>query len=221
MNIEIVSSADGSHTLFLPDMNETYHSLHGAITESRHVFIDKGLDAVVKDDQPTRVLEVGFGTGLNALLTMAYAEKFLKKVIYHTLEPNPLPKEIWEKLNYTEKLSAPVSGFYERLHSLEWNSEVELSPYFTIKKINARLEEWETQEEYDLVYFDAFAPGKQAEVWKLSNIEKCYRRVKAPGLLVSYCAQGQFRRDLQSAGFEVERLPGPPGKKEMLRAFKY
>ncbi len=220
MNIEIVSSADGSHTLFLPEMNETYHSLHGAVTESQYVFIEKGLKEAAKSENDLHILEVGFGTGLNALLTLAFAEQHQRRVVYHTLEPYPLPVEIWQKLNYKDRLPEPAGHFYEIMHQLEWGKETALTPYFVIKKNMCRLEDWQSTANYDLVYFDAFAPGKQAEVWDLSNIEKCYNYIKTPGLLVSYCAQGQFRRNLQSAGFEVERLPGPPGKKEMIRALK-
>lgn len=221
MKIEIVSSGDGSHTLFLPDMNETYHSLHGAFTESQYVFIEMGLEKVAQNLDEIRILEIGFGTGLNALLSLKWAEEHKKKVQFTTLEPFPLLDEVIDKLNYGSMVAEPWSEQYGKLHKTVWEESVEVSAVFTLTKHKSKLEEVPLQSTFELIYFDAFAPNKQPEVWDLSNIEKCFSLLGNGGVLVSYCAQGQFKRNLKAAGFEVEVLPGPPGKKEMTRAWKW
>jgi len=220
MKIEIVSSGDGSHTLFLPDMNETYHSMHGAFTESQYVFIEKGLGSLSTDRDEIRILEIGFGTGLNALLSWKWAEENTKKLNITTLEPFPLSEEVIDKLNYGNLVSLLWSEKYTNLHKAAWEELVEISDYFSLTKHKAKLEEVPLRTTFDLIYFDAFAPNKQPEVWELANIEKCYSLLGNGGVLVSYCAQGQFKRNLKAAGFEVEVLQGPPGKKEMTRAWK-
>jgi tRNA U34 5-methylaminomethyl-2-thiouridine-forming methyltransferase MnmC len=220
MKIEIVSSGDGSHTLFLPDMNETYHSMHGAVAESQYVFIDKGLEEAAKGLNEIRILEIGFGTGLNTLLSLKWAEEQKKNVYYTTLEPFPLSDEVVDKLNYGSMVAAPYAENYQVLHKSPWEESVVLTEFFTLTKHKTKLEDAVLQDSFDLIYFDAFAPNKQAEVWDLSNIEKCYSLLNKGGTLVSYCAQGQFKRNLKAAGFELEVLVGPPGKKEMTRAVK-
>jgi tRNA U34 5-methylaminomethyl-2-thiouridine-forming methyltransferase MnmC len=220
MKIEIVSSGDGSHTLFLPDMNETYHSMHGAVAESQYVFIDKGLEEAAKGLNEIRILEIGFGTGLNTLLSLKWAEEQKKKVYYTTLEPFPLSDEVVDKLNYGSMVASPYAENYQVLHKSSWEESVVLTEFFTLTKHKTKLEEAVLQDSFDLIYFDAFAPNKQAEVWDLSNIGKCYSLLNKGSILVSYCAQGQFKRNLKAAGFELEVLSGPPGKKEMTRAVK-
>lgn len=220
MKVEIVSSGDGSHTLFLPEMNETYHSLHGALTESQHVFIKMGLEVVGSDSNEVTILEIGFGTGLNAFLSLIWAEEHKKNIHFQTMEPFPLSPEILEKLNYSDHLPEKWKAYFQDLHAASWENPVRISEYFTIHKSADKLEDYSFDQLADLIYFDAFAPNKQPEVWDLSNIEKCYSMLKSSGILVSYCAQGQFKRNLKAAGFEVESLPGPPGKKEMTRGVK-
>lgn len=220
MKVEIVSSGDGSHTLFLPDMNETYHSLHGALTESQHVFIKMGLEVMHDDLEAVTILEVGYGTGLNAFLSLIWAEEHKKNIHFITLEPFPLSTEIVERLNYADQLPEKWKKYFQVLHSSAWEHPVKISEYFTISKSKSKLEDFSFDQLADLIYFDAFAPNKQPEVWDLNNIEKCYSLLKSPGILVSYCAQGQFKRNLKASGFTVENLPGPPGKKEMTRGLK-
>jgi tRNA U34 5-methylaminomethyl-2-thiouridine-forming methyltransferase MnmC len=216
--IRIIESADGSHTLYHPALNETYHSTHGALQESTHVFIEAGLEPQLPRQDRLQILEVGFGTGLNAWLTLQKATSHQHPILFHTLEPYPIEETLYSKLNYTGEAE---KSLFLQMHQCAWETEVALTPYFTIRKIQQTLEVYEAPESvYDLIYFDAFAPSKQAEVWVLSNIEKIYRMVRPGGVLVSYCARGQFKRDLKAAGFEVETLPGPPGKKEMTRGVK-
>lgn len=219
MLIEFRISKDGSHTLFLPHLNETYHSLHGAIQESLYVFIEAGLAQTDKKDKEIVVLEIGFGTGLNALLTLMYACQENKKISYHTLEPFPLPDEVFEKLNYIDLLDA--SDFKEdflAMHEAENGKTLQLRESFSFCRYMTSLEKFTAGDfQADVVYFDAFAPAKQPEVWSLDNLQKVKRLMRNPGIFVTYCASGQFKRDLKQAGFEVETMQGPPGKKEMTR----
>jgi tRNA U34 5-methylaminomethyl-2-thiouridine-forming methyltransferase MnmC len=220
MSIQIISSGDGSHTLFVPSLNETYHSHKGALTESRHVFIKEGFDQMADLSSALKILEVGFGTGLNAILTLMRAEETGKPVIYHTLEPFPLPEEIIENLNYSELLPAHHRLNFEKLHTCSWNEEVQLTPHFRLKKIRTTLQDVLSELRFNIIYFDAFAPNKQPEVWEPGNLKKCFDLLEAGGILTTYCAQGQFKRNLKDAGFAVQTLEGPPGKKEMTRGIK-
>ncbi|MEQ6121799.1 tRNA (5-methylaminomethyl-2-thiouridine)(34)-methyltransferase MnmD [Reichenbachiella sp. MALMAid0571] len=225
--LEIIKTKDGSHSLLIPEMNETYHSTHGALTESNYVFIDKGLKYYVEKEATTpnnhiNILEVGFGTGLNALLTSIYANTHKQLVSYFSLETNPIDPLILEQLNY-HKLIDDTKGqeLFQSIHACEWEKLVEINKYFSIKKINQALQEYSGETElFDLVYFDAFAPSRQPEMWDITLFEKIYGLMKKGGVLVTYCAQGQFKRDLKACGFEVEKIPGPPGKAEMTRACK-
>jgi len=218
--IELIQTEDGSHSLYIPELNETYHSTHGALRESDYVFIKNGLD-LVKDNNEITILEVGFGTGLNTFLTFLESEKNGLKIHYHTLEPYPLEESIVRSLNYPEKIASDKSSFFYDFHKYPFGEKVEVVPGFTFQKDLTKLEQLELQPNYfDLVYFDAFAPSKQPELWSLENFEKIFSWLKEGGVLVSYCASGQFKRNLRSAGFLVETLPGPPGKKEMTRGKK-
>jgi tRNA U34 5-methylaminomethyl-2-thiouridine-forming methyltransferase MnmC len=221
--IKIVESEDGSHTLFHTGLNETYHSMHGAVQESEHVFIQAGLEQKIIAGLPTvYIFEVGFGTGLNAWLTYKRIAGTNLKAVYHSIEPYPLEKEIYSRLNYTQATQdETLRDFFSALHHAPWNEEVSLNRNFTLKKIKSRLEECQLPEgTFDIVYYDAFAPSKQAEMWLPENIQKVYALLNKGGLLVTYCARGQFKRDLKEVGFLVETLPGPPGKKEMTRGVK-
>ncbi|MFN6945375.1 MAG: tRNA (5-methylaminomethyl-2-thiouridine)(34)-methyltransferase MnmD [Cytophagaceae bacterium] len=216
---KIITSGDGSHTLFIPEMNETYHSSHGALQESEHVFIKHGLDFLA-DSDPITILEVGFGTGLNAILSFRAAEMSGKKIFYHTLEPFPLDIELVKQLNYPELLDEGLTKTFFNLHETAWDEQSEISGQFSFIKYKAKLEDLNIPIEADLIFFDAFAPGKQPEMWSLQNLTKIKGLMNRRAVLVTYCASGQFRRDLKELGFIVESLPGPPGKKEMTRAVK-
>jgi tRNA U34 5-methylaminomethyl-2-thiouridine-forming methyltransferase MnmC len=221
--IKIIESGDGSHTLFHSGLNETYHSMHGAVQESEHVFIKAGLEELLAKKNPIRIFEVGFGTGLNAWLTYKRIAGSDAKVIYHSIEPYPLTEEIYTNLNYTkDSEDKTLNDFFSKLHNAPWNEELEMNGNFILKKIKLRLEDYNSIPEgnFDLIYYDAFAPSKQADMWLPENILKMYSMLSEGGLLVTYCARGQFKRDLKAAGFTVETLEGPPGKKEMTRGRK-
>ncbi len=218
MKKEFFKTKDGSFTLFIPEMNETYHSKFGAVNEAKHVFIKAGLQALKKPE--IQLLEVGFGTGLNAFLSLKYllSDKTLKKIYYHSLEKYPLEKKFLSDLNYTSNLKE--KAFFDQLHSAEWNMPVEILPGFVLFKQQMDLQNFHSNTYYDLIYFDAFAPNKQPELWTQEIFDNLYRHMNPSGVLVTYSAKGQVRRNMQAAGFMVERLPGPPGKREMLRAVK-
>lgn len=220
MNIQLVESEDGSHTLYLPELKETYHSLHGAIQESQHVFIEAGLQHM-DDAEALNILEVGLGTGLNVLLTWLEAEKREWPVHMHTLEPSPLPDDIIDKLNYGQRIPDPqATDYFKQIHTSAWGKTVKLSPQFSLYKAQTTLQAFHSDDTFDMVYYDAFAPSKQPEVWELETLEKAVTSLNPGGILVSYCASGQFRRNLVALGMETLSLPGPPGKKEMTRAVK-
>ncbi|MDR2914755.1 MAG: tRNA (5-methylaminomethyl-2-thiouridine)(34)-methyltransferase MnmD, partial [Tannerella sp.] len=216
---EIQITADGSHTLFVPELNEHYHSVNGAVQESSHVFINAGLKHCTKDR--IHIFEVGFGTGLNAFLTLLDAQSNNKTIHYTTIEAYPLDKSIVEKLNYPQLFSQKDRLIYQQLHDAEWNVEVEITPHFFLQKVKVSLLDFDFslyKAPFDLIYFDAFAPDKQPEMWTQEIFNHLFEITTNNGILVTYCAKGVVRRMMQAAGYTVERLPGPPGKREMLRA---
>lgn len=218
MNPEIVVSGDGSHTLKVASLKEHYHSHKGAIQESRYVFLKMGLKEFF-DVSEIRVLEVGFGTGLNALLTAL--EDSGPAVHYTTLETYPLSFELVSQLNYPRLIEGDrVDDLFQQIHESSWGQLNQITESFFIEKRHIGLEAFESHEAFDLVYYDAFAPHAQPELWAPAIWQKLFGLLKPGGMLVTYCAKGQVRRDMQAAGFTVERLPGPPGKREMLRATK-
>ena len=217
----LVVTDDGSHTLYVPDLNETYHSTKGAIVESNYVYLQKGLFPLWENKLNTRVLEIGFGTGLNALLTMNAASQYQKKVEYISIEPFPLKKEEWCLLNYAQQLNKETD--FTAIHELPWGSTHSLNPFFSIQKSKIKLQEIETlglNNCIDIIYFDAFAPNKQPELWSLENFSLLQQCLEKGGILVTYSAQSKFRETLQTLGFEVQKLKGPPGKLEMTLAIK-
>lgn len=220
-SLKIITTKDGSHSLLNEALNETYHSVHGALQESVHVFIKNGLDFVLEQlaTPEISILEVGFGTGLNALLTVQRALATSQKITYTSLEAFPVAEEVWSKLNYTDAVG--LKEHFDNLHSAEWNVAVNIFPNVVLHKLNTTLQQVSLpSSSFDLIYFDAFAPSKQPEMWSLSVLEKVVEAMKTGGTFVTYCAKGQFKRDLKFLGLNVTTLPGPPGKKEMVRAIK-
>lgn len=215
MKKQLITTADGSHSLFVPELNENYHSKHGAIAEAMHVFIKNGLQSHPK--QKLNILEIGFGTALNSLLTLESVRS--KKVHYTTLEPFPIEREIYGKLNFHDFVKSDQSTFH-RLHECDWEKDISLKEFFTLCKKKIKLKEFTTKKKFDIIYFDAFAPEKQIEMWEKSVFEQCYNLLNKNGFLVSYCAKGVVKRTIKSVGFEIENLKGPPGKREMIRANK-
>jgi len=216
--IKIIVTEDGSHSLLNQVLNETYHSRHGAMQESVYVFISKGLGFIQQRDarSPISILEIGFGTGLNAWLSLEWARDTKKMIKYYTLETFPVPQEIWEALNYANQPEE-----FKNLHRAAWQTWNEINPVFSIFKDNQSLQDVNLPtSHFELIYFDAFAPNKQPEMWELPLLSKVVDSMKSGGVFVTYCAKGQLKRDLKSLGLVVESLPGPPGKREMIRAVK-
>lgn len=222
--IKIITTEDGSHSLYHEELKETYHSFHGAYRESIHVFMLYGLDSWLAKNPmkyPIRVFEVGFGTGLNAWLTLVWAEQNQIPVLYHSIEPFPLSEEIYSQLNYIDQNDGiwHYHKYFEALHKLPWNEGGPVSEYFNFKKDQTTLQDAQLYPA-DIVFFDAFAPSKQPELWAFEQLKKVSEAVKAGGLFTTYSASGQLKRDLKSLGLLVENPPGPPGKKEMTQGWK-
>jgi tRNA U34 5-methylaminomethyl-2-thiouridine-forming methyltransferase MnmC len=210
---------DGTSTLYSVEMQESYHSLNGAAQESKHVFIEAGLRHTDKEN--LNILEIGFGTGLNALLTWSEAKKKGMDIYYTSIEAFPLPLETISKLNYEMEGQTLGKDAFSRLHEAHWDAAVQLEERcFTLFKLYGDFTTMDLPKELDLVYFDAFAPEKQPEMWEEHLFQKVFESMNDSGILVTYCAKGEVRRRLQRCGFQVERIPGPPGKREMLRAVK-
>jgi tRNA U34 5-methylaminomethyl-2-thiouridine-forming methyltransferase MnmC len=221
MKTEFVITDDGSHTLFVPELNEHYHSTHGAINESMHVFINAGLHKALEGKQKINILELGFGTGLNVLLTFVEVKRKDCFVNYSSYEAYPLEEAIYSKLNYPELIQDNVKDIFLQMHKAPWTIEFQVSGNFILKKINDKIENFsEKSEKYDLIYFDAFAPDVQKELWTEELFKNLYNAMNLGGILVTYSAKGTVKRALKSAGFELENLPGPAGKREITRAWK-
>lgn len=216
MKSEIVQTADGSSTIFLPEIGEHYHSTYGAVQESMHVFLSSGLEKCSKT--PLTIFEVGFGTGLNALLTADSHWAKEKKIHYITVEKYPVSETIWQQLQFP----SGEPSLFEALHRSVWEAKTPIHHGFDLQKLQRDLLTIDFRQLplFDLIYFDAFSPDKQPELWSLAVFEKLYRQCNPEAVLVTYCAKGQVRRNMQQAGFVAERLPGPPGKREMLRGVK-
>jgi len=214
--VELKISGDGSHTLYVPELEEHYHSVNGAINESMHVFIEAGLKQCQKDT--ISVLEIGLGTGLNAYLTLK--NKSDKSIQYHALEKYPVSEELANELNFVPEDDKNGQVQFHRIHHLPWNKMELLMDGFSLHKQETDLLSVVFNATYDLVYFDAFAPEKQPEMWSDEIFRKIYEAMNNGGILTTYCAKGVIRRRLQACGFIVERLPGPKGKREMIRATK-
>lgn len=219
MQRKIITTKDGSKTIQLVDWDEQYHSKHGALQEALHVFIKMGLDFTLSrkrnNSSSIHVLEYGLGTGLNAVLTELHCPI---PVHYTGVEAFPISSEEAVAVDYGTLLKAPE--IYRKLHDLEWESPHILNESFTLTKRQMTFDQIAFKEQFDLIYYDCFGPRVQPELWTSEVFEKAYSSLKEGGVLTTYCAQGQARRNMQQVGFKVERLPGPPGKREMLRAIK-
>ncbi len=213
---KIVITEDGSHTLYNADIGEHYHSIHGAIQESKHVFIEAGLSAL--KNQNISILEIGFGTGLNTFLTIIEAIKKQLTIEYTGVELYPISKEDVYSLNYHSMLNH--KDLFYKIHETEWNKKLEITDNYNMQKTKVDILKMELKNKFDLVYFDAFAPKFQPELWSQEVFLKIANQMNTDAILTTYSAQGQVRRNLESVGLSVERIPGPPGKREMLRAIK-
>jgi tRNA U34 5-methylaminomethyl-2-thiouridine-forming methyltransferase MnmC len=220
MKPEFIYTADGSPTLYLSGMDEQYHSLNGAITESKYVFEEKGY-AYHPAANPV-VFEVGFGTGLNCLLTACNAGQSCRSTFYITIENNKLSTGLVRRLNYGGLISKMAEALFHLIHECKWNVPVQISDYFKLLKLKADFtrHDWQLPVNCDVIYFDAFGPDKQPEMWTGAVFVRLFEITSPGGVLVTYSAKGEVRRRLQASGFRTERIPGPPGKKEMLRAIK-
>lgn len=224
MKREIITTADGSSSIRMVDWNENYHSQHGAIQETYHVFIRNGLTHWMTTN-PTKkeisILEIGLGTGLNAFITYLETQKMDLQVQYEGVEAYPVSTKEVAQLNYVSELNAELSeDVFIKMHAVSWEENHLLGNHFTLRKSMLRFEEITSINQFDLIYFDAFGANVQAELWTETMFKKMYLALKNSGILVTYAAKGSVRRAMLEAGFRTERLPGPPGKREMLRATK-
>lgn len=219
MKREIIITSDGSTTIHLPDWNEQYHSIHGAIQEAYHVFIKSGLEQVETDD--ISILEIGFGTGLNAFITFLESQNRNLKIDYVGVEAYPVSTDEVQNLNYISELKATsFADVFQKMHDTSWEEKHQISSGFQLTKRKQFFEDVEDQNAFDVIYFDAFGARNQPELWTEPIFQKMYEALKEGGILTTYAAKGSVRRAMLAVGFEVERLPGPPGKREMLRAKK-
>lgn len=221
MDLELITTADGSSSIFVPELNEHYHSTFGAIAESQHIFIKAGFRSKATPSAEINILEVGFGTGLNAFLTFLETIPDQYKINYTSIEPNILGKAITDKLNYASILNPSETHLFNRMHEAPWNEVVSFNSYFSLEKLKGNLENIQLPEKrFDLIYFDAFGPAVQPELWTEEVFKKIFEATAEGGILVTYSAKGSVRRALKAAGFSTEKLPGPTGKREITRAIK-
>jgi len=225
LKTEVIITADGSNSLYIKELDEGYHSVHGAIQESTHVFINAGFKKVCSNVGETtceiNILEIGLGTGLNVLLTLLDAKNSNIKINYTAIEPYPIDTDVAEHLNYVQLLSdEKLQMIFEKIHTCDWDLPIKFSENFSFCKIKNTVQQCVLDTKYDLIYFDAFAPRVQPELWTEEVFSKIYSATKPGGVLVTYCAKGEVKRVLKRSGFEVESLQGPPGKREMIRAIK-
>jgi tRNA U34 5-methylaminomethyl-2-thiouridine-forming methyltransferase MnmC len=219
MERKIIVTGDKSKTLLIPALDETYHSTHGALNEARHVFIKNGLSNI-KDDQ-VAIFELGFGTGLNLLVTLEAIQQTSQHIHYTGIEKYPLSYELVQEMHYEKLFSKDLIPAFKKAHQADWENKTRIHPQLMLEKMNADIQTANIGAEvYDLIYFDAFGPRVQPDLWSVTLLKKMYQSLKTPGKLVTYCAQGQFKRNLKTAGFDVKNVPGPPGKREMTIGLK-
>jgi tRNA U34 5-methylaminomethyl-2-thiouridine-forming methyltransferase MnmC len=229
---KLITTEDGSHSLYVEELNERYHSIHGAIQESKHVFIEAGLKQIAsvrnfkEKKNEIAILEIGLGTGLNALLTMIENQQQKLAIDYTALEAYPVSADLIMALNYTDLLISSTNSktmlqqFFDGIHLSEWGPTTEISEKFKLNKIKNTLQQVQFQSKFNLVYFDAFGPSVQPEMWTDEVFSKIRNAMAENGILVTYCAKGSVKRILKNIGFEIQSLQGPPGKREMIRAIK-
>lgn len=216
---EIIQTKDGSTTIHLEEWNESYHSKHGAIQEAKHVFIKNGLSLF--ENQSVAILEIGFGTGLNAFISFLEAQKMNQNIEYVGVEAYPVAPEEILSMNYVDELNAQSQlEIFEKMHTSNWNEKIELSDSFSLTKRQQFFQDIDDVAQFDLIYFDAFGYRVQPELWSTAIFKKMYDALKSNGVLVTYAARGVVKRSMIEVGFRVEKLEGPPGKREMFRAFK-
>lgn len=223
MEREVVITADGSSTIHLPEWDEQYHSKHGAIQEANHVFIRHGLQHFydLGNNDQISILEIGFGTGLNAFITLLEAEKLNVKIDYFGVEGYPVEMDEISQLNYPTQLKSETSeSLFKKMHEISWEEKHVISNNFSLTKQKRFFSKIKEKDSYNLIYFDAFGARVQPELWTEAIFQSMYDALKEEGVLVTYAAKGSVRRAMQAVGFKVEKLPGPPGKREMLRATK-
>ena len=229
MKRKIITTGDGSKTIHLEEWNEQYHSVHGAIQEANHVYIKHGLLFFINEmkspsdlnqNDPISILEIGFGTGLNAFLSFLNAEKNKLQIKYTGVEGFPLEKEDIDALNYSQLLAKAHQGTFNKLHSMPWEKETQLTSNFSLKKEKKLFSEITAISEYDIIFFDAFGPDVQPELWTESIFQIMYKALKPKGVLTTYSSKGDAKRAMRAVGFKVKRLEGPPHKRHMVRAIK-
>ncbi len=220
MKHEIIITQDGSTSIYIPELDETYHSKFGAIQEAKHVFIKNGLD-LFEDGSEISILEIGFGTGLNAIITLLEAEKRQLKINYVGVEAYPVAANEIVQLNYVTQLEAPEKQVcFEFIHACEWEKEIAITPYFSITKRKQFFSDIKDKNLFDLIYFDAFGFPVQPELWNETIFKIMYDALKEKGILTTYACRTSIKKAMQFVGFETLKLPGAPGKREMLRAIK-
>ncbi|MCX6255298.1 MAG: tRNA (5-methylaminomethyl-2-thiouridine)(34)-methyltransferase MnmD [Bacteroidia bacterium] len=215
---QIITTSDGSHTIYVPELNEHYHSIHGAVQESTFIFIKNGFDFCNAD--PLNIFEVGFGTGLNALLTAMKSRAGERKVNYTSIEKYPLNEKIINSLNHHYFAGADGKEIYNSIHLSPWNIRVNICKNFSLKKVIGDFTVETPSGKYDLIYFDAFGPDKQPEMWTREMFEGIATVTNKNGVMVTYSAKGEVKRNLNACGFDVTLIPGPPGKRQIIRAVK-
>ena len=218
MHFEIIKTEDGSDTVYEHKLKESYHSIHGAVRESMHVYIHAGFDTLKRKE--VRDIEVGFGTGLNAFLTAKRAGENKIKTIYYTLEKYPLEAKIIDNLNYVSGLEPVSRNLFREIHASPWEETKVLTRYFSLKKIKCDVMDFSFPGCYNLVYFDAFGPDIQPEMWREEIFKKIFDSMVPGGILVTYSSKGSVRRSMTNVGFSVKKLAGPPGKREIVRAVR-
>jgi tRNA U34 5-methylaminomethyl-2-thiouridine-forming methyltransferase MnmC len=215
---EIIITSDGSHTIFVPELNEHYHSIYGAVQESEFIFIRNGFEICKAD--PLNIFEVGFGTGLNALLTAIKSKSGSREVLYTSIEKYPLSEKIVNSLNHYLFAGKEGKEIFNLIHSSPWNNTASICKNFKLMKIKGDLTNGSPNGNYDLIYFDAFGPDKQPEMWTSEIFAGISAATNKNGVFVTYSAKGEVKRNLRTSGFDVNLLPGPPGKKQIIRAIK-
>ena len=218
---KIFITEDGSHSVVSEQFGVSYHSRHGALTESIIVFLYAGYDYLrLEGYNDINILEMGLGTGLNCFLTALRSQEFSQKTNYEAVEAFPLPIDIWSKLNYPDIISPEHKNLFYIIHTEPWNIDTDIHTNFKLTKHHTSIEEFQTEKLFDLIYHDGFAPSAQNHLWENEILEKFYNQLRPGGILVTYCSKGSFKRNLKALGFEIEELPGPPGKREITRARK-